>query len=210
MERRDLLKMIAAATGLAFVGAEAWAAGSGAKNAAGSAVNAAAAAKPLFGAGDMMLMDEIADTILPRTDTPGAKDAGSGAQMAVMVQDCYDAKQQALFVAGLASLQATCKQQYQRDFLQLNSAERSAVLTQLDQEAKARNASLASNDSTNVSNRKGDASLEPHYFTLLKQLTIFVFFTSKVGATEVLRYVAVPGRYDGALPYKKGDKAWAT
>jgi hypothetical protein len=26
----------------------------------------------------------------------------------------------------------------------------------------------------------------------------------------VLRYVAVPGRYDGALPYKKGDKAWAT
>lgn len=202
MERRDLLKMIAAATGLAFVGGEAWAAGPVAKT--------TAAAKPLFAAGDIMLLDEIAETILPRTNTPGAKDAGSGAQMAVMVQDCYDAKQQALFVAGLAALQTSCKQQYQRDFLQLSAAERTALLTQLDQDAKARNAAIASNDSTNVSNRKGDASVEPHYFTLLKQLSIFVFFTSKVGATEVLRYVAVPGRYDGALPYKKGDRAWAT
>lgn len=202
MERRDLLKMIAAATGLAFVGGEVWAAGPVAKT--------AAAVKPLFGAGDILLLDEIAETILPRTDTPGAKDAGSGAQMAVMVQDCYDAKQQALFVAGLAALQASCKQQYQRDFLQLSAAERTALLTQLDKDASARNAAIASNDSTNVSNRKGDASIEPHYFTLLKQLSIFVFFTSKTGATEVLRYVAVPGRYDGAMPYKKGDKAWAT
>ncbi len=202
MERRDLLKMIAAATGLAFVGGEAWAAGPVAKT--------AVAAKPLFGAGDIMLLDEIAETILPRTETPGAKDAACGAQMAVMVQDCYDAKQQALFVAGLAALQAACKQQFQRDFLQLNAAERTALLTQLDKDASAHNAAIASNDSTNVSNRKGDASVEPHYFTLLKQLSIFVFFTSKTGATEVLRYVAVPGRYDGALPYKKGDKAWAT
>ena len=200
MERRDLLKMIAAATGLAFVGGEALASG----------LKTTAASKALFGAGDIMLLDEIAETILPRTSTPGAKDAGCGAQMAVMVQDCYDAKQQALFVAGLATLQASCKKQYQRDFLQLTAAERTVVLTQLDKDASARNAAIASNDSTNVSNRKGDASLEPHYFTLLKQLSIFVFFTSKVGATEVLRYVAVPGRYDGAMPYKKGDKAWAT
>jgi len=200
MERRDLLKMIAAATGLAFVGGEVWASG----------LKTTAASKALFGAGDIMLLDEIAETILPRTSTPGAKDAGCGAQMAVMVQDCYDAKQQALFVAGLATLQASCKKQYQRDFLQLTAAERTVVLTQLDKDASARNAAIASNDSTNVSNRKGDASLEPHYFTLLKQLSIFVFFTSKVGATEVLRYVAVPGRYDGAMPYKKGDKAWAT
>jgi len=208
MERRDLLKMIAAATGLAFVGGEVWAAGPLAKQAAGASTNSAA--KALFAAGDIMLMDEIAETILPRTDTPGAKDAGCGAQMAVMVQDCYDAKQQALFVAGLAALQATCKKHYQRDFLQLTAAERTALLTQLDKDASARNAAIASNDSTNVSNRKGDASLEPHYFTLLKQLSIFVFFTSKVGATEVLRYVAVPGRYDGAMPYKKGDRGWAT
>lgn len=202
MERRDLLKMIAAATGLAFVGGHAWA--SGALN------GAAPSGQALFTAPDLALLDEIADTILPRTTTPGAKDAGCGAQMAVMVRDCYDASQQALFMAGLLALQNTCKTKYQRPFVQLSSAEKTALLTQLDTEARARNAAIASNDSTNVSNRKGDASVEPHYFTLLKQLTIFVFFTSKVGATEVLRYVAVPGRYDGALPYQPGDRAFAT
>ncbi len=50
----------------------------------------------------------------------------------------------------------------------------------------------------------------PHYFTMFKQLTIFGFFTSKVGATEVLRYVAVPGRYDGDLAYVPGTPAWGT
>jgi hypothetical protein len=38
---------------------------------------------------------------------------------------------------------------------------------------------------------------------------LFGFFTSKTGATETLRHVAVPGRYDGALAYKPGDKAWS-
>jgi hypothetical protein len=199
MERRDLLKMIAAATGLAFVGAEALAAG---------ALPKTASAKPLFGAGDIALLDEIAETILPRTATPGAKDAGCGAQMAVMVQNCYDAQQQALVVAGLAALQASCKTEYQRDFLQLTAPERTALLTRLDKEAGAHNAANVGNSS--APSRTGAFPAQAHYFTLLKQLSIFVFFTSKVGATELLRFVAIPGRYDGALPYKKGDRAWAT
>jgi hypothetical protein len=48
-----------------------------------------------------------------------------------------------------------------------------------------------------------------HYFTMLKQLTILGYFNSEIGATQTLRYVAVPGRYDGEVPYKKGDRAWA-
>ena len=49
-----------------------------------------------------------------------------------------------------------------------------------------------------------------HYFSLMKQLTLLGFFTSEIGATKALRYVAVPGRFDGCVDYKKGDKAWAT
>jgi len=44
----------------------------------------------------------------------------------------------------------------------------------------------------------------------MKQLTLSGLFTSKIGATEVLRYVAVPGKYEGCVPYTKGEKAWAT
>ena len=49
-----------------------------------------------------------------------------------------------------------------------------------------------------------------HYFKMMKELTLLGFFTSEIGATKALRYVAVPGKYEGCIPYNKGDKAWAT
>ena len=49
----------------------------------------------------------------------------------------------------------------------------------------------------------------PHYFTMIRQLTIWGYLTSEPGMTQALRYVETPGRYDGAYPYKPGDKAWA-
>jgi hypothetical protein len=45
---------------------------------------------------------------------------------------------------------------------------------------------------------------------MLKELTLTGFFTSEVGATKALRYVAVPGKFEGSVPYTKGEKAWAT
>ncbi len=217
MERRELLKMIAAATGMVFVGGEVWASGL-----AGTVTPAvtvtAAGSKSLFSAGDIALLDEIAETILPKTTTPGAKDAGCGAQMAVQINDCYNATEQGWFVEGLKQLRVRSQQDYKLDFMQLSNEQRHQLLVKLDAEAKARNAEIyaAANDSTNsranATTGKAVKAVDdtPHYFTLLKQLTLFVFFTSKVGATEVLRYSAIPGKYDGNLPYKKGDRAWAT
>jgi hypothetical protein len=49
-----------------------------------------------------------------------------------------------------------------------------------------------------------------HHFTMIKQLTLWGYFSSEIGATQALRYVAIPGKYEGCVPYKKGDKAWAT
>ncbi len=206
MERRELLKMIAAATGMAFVGGEVWA--------AGLTTPSVAVGKSLFSASDIALLDEIAETILPKTSTPGAKDAGCGVQMAVQINDCYNATEQGWFVDGLKQLRARSQQDYKLDFMQLSKEQRHQLLVKLDAEAKARNAEIyaSANDSTNSRKSSGTKAADstPHYFTLLKQLTLFVFFTSKVGATEVLRYSAIPGKYEGNLPYKKGDRAWAT
>ena len=55
--------------------------------------------------------------------------------------------------------------------------------------------------------KDGDAN---HYFGLMKQLTLLGYFTSEIGATQALRYIAVPGKYQGCVPYTKGDKAWAS
>ncbi len=180
MQRRDLLKLIAAVTGLAMVGIEVYA-----------AEEATATADPALPPKDIPLLDEIAETILPATLTPGAKAAGCGAVMARLVNDCYTPQHQQLLKDGLLQLRAGSRQQFGQEFLQLSVAERTAYLQSLDQQAKA------------------GTGQSVHYFTLLKQLTLFSFFSSQVGCTQVLRHVAVPGKYIGDLPYKKGDRAWA-
>jgi hypothetical protein len=73
----------------------------------------------------------------------------------------------------------------------------------LREEHEKKNSTLAWKDQTEF---EGSPS---HYYTMMKQLTLMGFFTSKTGMTETLRHIAVPPKYDGAYPYKKGDKAWA-
>ncbi len=189
MDRRELLKMIVAATGAAMIGLPALASGQG----------PAAGTKAAFSAADIALMDEIADTILPRTKTPGAKDTGIGAFMATFVADCYTAQQQATFRAGLADVDKRAGGR----FVSLTPQARNELLRTVDAEAKKHAASAGPRNAES-------AEAKAHYFTMLKQLTIFGFFTSKIGATEVLQYVAVPGRYDGDLAYVAGTPAWGT
>lgn len=190
MERRDLLKMIVAATGAAMVGLPALV----------HAQGPVAGAKTLFSAAEVGTLDEIAETILPRTATPGAKDAGAGPFMAQFVTDCYTAKQQAVFRAGLVEIDKRAGGR----FVSLAPQARTELLRALDAEARKHVVKTTDTGTAEV------AEAMPHYFTMIKQLAIFSFFSSKVAATEVLRYVAVPGRYDGDLAYAPGMPAWAT
>lgn len=193
MQRRDLLKMIAAVTGCAMVGI---------------AVDARElAAQPVMGAREQVLLDEIAEAILPATGTPGAKAAGCGAAMVVLINDCYQDSHQQLLKDGLVAIQALARQQFQQDFVALPLSGKQQLLQALDKAAVAQQVASAQ-QATKAQQGEQPDNL-PHYFTLLKQLTLFSFFTSKAGCTEVLRYVAVPGKYVGDLPYKKGDRAWA-
>jgi len=190
MDRRDLLKMIVAATGAAMIGLPALAQGQA----------PVAGAKTPFSDADVGTLDEIAETILPRTVTPGAKDAGAGLFMARFVADCYTARQQATFRAGLADIDKRAGGR----FVALAPQARTELLRALDAEARKHAVDVTETGTAEEGERM------PHYFTMIKQLAIFGFFTSKVGATEVLRYVAVPARYDGELAYVPGTPAWGT
>jgi len=142
-------------------------------------------------------LNEVADTILPTTKTPGAKAANVGAFMAVMVHDCYTPADQQVFMTGFDKLEAASQKQHSKGFLASTPAERTALLTALDAEQKQYS--------------KTKKLEEPnHYFRMMKELSLLGYFTSEIGATQALRYVPVPGKYDGNVPYKKGDRAWAT
>ena len=147
---------------------------------------------------DIAYLDEIADTILPTTaSSPGAKAAAVGTFMTVMVKDCYEEKDQKIFVEGMNKLQDACKKKNDKYFMECTPQQRHELLVELDKEQR---------DHTK-DKKKEDAD---HYFRMMKELTLLGYFTSEIGATKALRYVESPGRYDACIPYKKGDKAWAS
>lgn len=150
-----------------------------------------------FSQTDIDFLNEVGETILPATNTPGAKAANVGAFMQIMVSDCYEAKDQEIFMKGMEDLNAASKKHHNKAFMESSLEERTAFLTELDKEAKEYQKNKKKEDPT-------------HYFTMMKQMTLSGLFTSKIGATEVLRYIAVPGKYEGCVPYTKGEKAWAT
>ncbi|ULQ58049.1 gluconate 2-dehydrogenase subunit 3 family protein [Flavihumibacter rivuli] len=150
-----------------------------------------------FSKDDIALLDEIAETIIPTTNTPGAKAAKVGEFMTVMVKDCYEEKDQKIFVEGMSALNAAAEKQFNKDFMGLDPKQRKELLVALDKEQKEY-----------MSKKKEE---DPkHYFRMMKELTLLGYFTSEVGAQQALRYVPVPGKYEGCIPYKKGDRAWAT
>jgi len=142
-----------------------------------------------FSAQDVALLDEVADTILPETKTPGAKAAHTGPFMALMVTDTYDERQQAIFRDGIQKLN-------EASFMAATPAQRLAMLEKLDREQKAYMDTRAE-------------GAPPHYFRLMKELALFGYFTSEIGCAPAMRYRETPGHFDSCVPYTPGETAWA-
>lgn len=209
MNRREALSSVALLLGGTIIGADIFLVGCKAKP----------DKEGLFTTSDIALLDEVGETILPATpSSPGARAAQIGNFMKVIVTDCYHENEQNVFVEGIKKLNAASRKKYDKEFMSLAANEKHDLLVALDKEAKdyqdaidRRNGAVTEKQK-HKSGQKANKSIEdlPHYFTMMKQLTLWGYFTSEPGATKALRYVAVPGRFEGCIPYKKGDKAWAT
>lgn len=209
MERREAVKYISILLGGAVIGADAFL--TGCKTKTGNAHE--------WSEDDIAYLDEIGETILPKTSTPGAKDANVGQFMTVMINDCYEEGDQKVFREGMNKLNEAADKKFSSKFMKLSAQQRHDLLVEVDKEAKDYQEKVKDfNEKEDVKERDENAKgnlkyvrqhMAPHYFTMMKQLTLLGYFTSKPGMTQALRYEPVPGRYDGCVPYKKGDKAFA-
>jgi hypothetical protein len=137
---------------------------------------------------DQALLEDIADTLLPDTAaSPGAKSAGVGATMALLLADCRTPDVQQRVTAGLRAFRATCRAAG-GSFESLPRADRERLLRETDAAAR-----LA-----------GDA----HWYSTVRELALTSYFTSEVGMTRATRYVPIPGRYQGCVPLAPGQPAW--
>jgi hypothetical protein len=155
-----------------------------------------------FTAEQKSLVSEVAEIIIPKTDTPGAKDANVGEFIETMIKDCYAAKDQNRFAAGLKELE-------EKNFLKASPEEQTSMLNAME---KATIEELAKTKEekkkyTEAGKEYTDAGVP--FFRLFKELTLLGYFTSEEGATKALEYVPVPGRYDGCIDLTPGQKAWA-
>ncbi|MEJ7737086.1 MAG: gluconate 2-dehydrogenase subunit 3 family protein [Chitinophagaceae bacterium] len=188
MNRREAISAVAFLFGGSVVGSNMFLTGCKNTDKKATGVN--------FDQDQIALLDEIAETIIPATTTPGAKAAKVGEFMTVMVKDCYEESNQEIFMEGLDKVNKAADKKYNKSFLEADATQRKALLMELDKEQKEF-----------MKDKKAD---EPsHYFRMMKELTLLGYFTSEVGATQALRYVETPGRFDACIPYKKGDKAFA-
>jgi hypothetical protein len=136
------------------------------------------------------LLNELCDLILPKTSTPSATEVGVPSFIHAVMQDCTSQVDRDAFVAGLQQLDADAK-----GFAKLSAEEKHAFLKKFDTDARAAGEKTTSTQAT---------------WRKLKELTVVGYFTSEIGASEVLEYVPVPGRWEACIPMKEGQRAWAT
>jgi hypothetical protein len=180
MNRREALVLMAAGfTGTIF-GAR--------RMLAGVAGATGAAPTRILTDANCVLLNEVGETILPATPgSGGAKAANVAAFMEDMVANFYDEREQATFAAGLVQIQTASRGMFSnRGFLELTATERHNLVMGFE-----------------------ETKPQPGFYRMIKQLAVWGYFSSEVGATQAMAHVAVPGRFDGVVTIAPGTKAWS-
>ncbi|MEX2231024.1 MAG: gluconate 2-dehydrogenase subunit 3 family protein [Cyclobacteriaceae bacterium] len=156
--------------------------------------------KPVFLNEDQAsVVTQVAEIIIPRTDTPGAKDVGVPGFIDKMLKEVYSGEDQKFFTDGLLAFNEEAKKQYGDDFAELDEEDQTALVKKIHDEA------VETEQTTNPEPKRP-------FILMMKELTMLGFFTSEPGATQVLQYVPVPGAYKGCIPLSEAGngKTWAT
>ena len=174
MHRRDLIRLLGASAALPFLPRTADAAlAFGQRVHLGAGANGSRVLAPDQDA----LVAAIAELILPRTNTPGALDAGVPAFIDHLLSAWYPADERTQLLAGFAAIDREAG----GSFVALPAAQQVALLGRLD-------------------TTTGPAGSAPWAVRRLKSLTVYGYFTAEIVVKQVLHTPIIPGRFDGCLP----------
>ncbi len=177
-----------------------------------------------LGHDEFAIVSRIVDIMLPRTDLPGALDAGVPAFIDSMLAEVYTQADREHYLEGLHEFDATAAKAYRKPFLELPPARQLAHVKNIQDAAIAAEREGGAKWQKELAQRiRGAKELEQRtevsnhahrrtFILATKELALLGFFTSQPGATQVLQYAAIPGAYHGCLPRKEAGngKTWAT
>jgi hypothetical protein len=128
------------------------------------------------------LLAQIVETIIPKTDTLGAKDLNVHQFVTKMITDCYDKKAQDIFKKGLDSVENKAKSDFGKAFSDCDNKQKLDVLTKMS---------------------KSENSDEKAFVGLVKNITIQGYLNSEYVMTNLRKFEFAPGHYYGCVPAKK-------
>jgi len=129
------------------------------------------------------LAGQIADRIIPPTETPGALDVGVDQFVDRMLLEVYSEEDGSSYKEGLIRINSRCRDEFGKDFVELSHEQMDSILEKFESE----------ND---------------RVFQISKELTLIGYFTSEEGMKSNFEYRPIPGSYNECVDYKSGDKVW--
>ena len=138
------------------------------------------------------VLEGLVDGILPATDTPGAVDAGVPEFFDLMLRDYFTEEARILVISGLQGVDYACQEAYGNPWSGLDAGQRQAMVEQFDREA--------------VEQRR--ASGVPHFFGIVKEMTLWGYFFSEAGAAQLQRFEISPGPFEGCIDFDEVGRAW--
>ena len=195
MNRRDALRLLAAGAALPLMPHPLLASLREARALFGTPATGPAAAPRTLNAHQEATVKTMAELILPRSDTAGATDVGAAEFIDLMLTEWCDEPQRAMFLNGLADVDARSRELFAKDFVDCVSLQQADLLTALGEEMTEQ----ASRIRDQVAHGRGAAQAAPRsFYAMLRRLTLTAYYTSEAGATEELHFEIVPGHYDGS------------
>ena len=147
------------------------------------------------------LVADLAEVIIPATDTPGAKAAMVHTTIIALMVKVADRKTKNIFIDGLKEVEQYSNEQYNTSFTSLSAAQQLAVVKHFREKGQ---------NYAGMLGKIRNKFLGKSFFHVLKEYTTTAFCTSKAGATQTLAYDFIPGRYNACVPMAAGQKSWAT
>lgn len=147
------------------------------------------------------LITELAETILPLTDTPGAKAAKAEDYIINILLNCTDKREVNIFLNGLYDVEEYAVDYFKKSFLKCNEYERNQILLYFEHKSTYK---------SKILNKVNNKFLGEPFFIKLKRLTAEGYCYSKVGATQGLAYDYIPGSFEPCIALMPGQKSWAT
>jgi hypothetical protein len=147
------------------------------------------------------LIAELAEVIIPRTDTPGAKDVKAEDYILRVLEFCTAYREQNFFLNGLLDVESYASDKYNREFVNCTKDQKISIVKHFEDKSDYHIAIL---------NKINNKIIGEPFFVKLKNLTVEGYCMSEIGATKGLAYDLVPVKFESCIPLKANQRSWAT